>query len=76
MKTAAVDFTGNIRQYLGTLSIGDTHPAANGGLKNAAIFRFAGVSYDDIIDISPHLPKRWKSMSFELTGRERILACI
>ena len=70
MKTATVDLTGNSRQYLGTLYIGGTHPAANGGSWNTAIFGFAGVSYDDdVIDISPHLPEKWKSMSFKLAWK-------
>lgn len=67
MKTATVDLTGDTRQYLGTLYIGGTHPAANGGSWSTAVFGFAGVSYDDnTIDISPHLPKKWKSLSFKL----------
>lgn len=70
MKTATVDLTGNSRQYLGTLYIGGTHPAANGGSWNTAIFGFAGVSYDDdVIDISPHLPEKWESMSFKLAWK-------
>ena len=55
---------------MGTLYIGGTHPAANGGSWNTAIFGFAGVSYDDdVIDISPHLPEKWKSMSFKLAWK-------
>lgn len=67
MKTATVDLTGETRQYLGTLYIGGTHPAANGGSWNTAIFGFAGVSYDkETLDISPHLPHGWKSLTFKL----------
>ena len=67
MKTATVDLTGDTKQYVGDLYIGGTHPAANGGSGNTAIFGFAGVSYtDDTIDISPNLPQKWKSMSFKL----------
>lgn len=67
MKTAEVDLSGNSRQYLGSLYIGGTHPAANGGSWNTAIFGFGGVSYtDNSLDISPNLPKHWKSISFNL----------
>lgn len=67
MRTASVDYTGNTRQYLGTLYIGGTHPAANGGSWNTAVFGFAGVSYTkDALDISPRLPQQWNSMDFSL----------
>jgi trehalose/maltose hydrolase-like predicted phosphorylase len=67
MKTACVDLTGNTKQYLGSLYIGGTHPAANGGAWNTAIFGFAGVSYtNDTLDISPRLPKNWSRVSFKL----------
>lgn len=67
MKTACIDLSGESKQYLGSLYIGGTHPAANGGSWNTAIFGFAGVSYtDEALDISPRLPKGWKSLSFKL----------
>ncbi len=67
MKTATVDLTGDTKQYLGDMYIGGTHPAANGGSWNTAIFGFGGVSYsDNSIDISPNLPKHWKSLKFKL----------
>lgn len=70
MKTATVDLTGNSKQYLGTLYIGGTHPAANGGSWNTAVFGFGGVSYaGDTLDISPRLPAHWSSLSFKLLWR-------
>lgn len=70
MKTASVDLTGNTKQYLGSLYIGGTHPAANGGAWNTAIFGFAGVSFtDNTLDISPRLPKNWDSLSFKLNWK-------
>ncbi len=67
IKTASVDLTGDTKQYLGSLYIGGTHPAANGGAWNTAIFGFAGVSFtDDTLDISPRLPDNWESISFTL----------
>ncbi|MEE0928017.1 MAG: glycosyl hydrolase family 65 protein [Acutalibacteraceae bacterium] len=70
MKTATVDLTGDTKQYLGTIYIGGTHPAANGGSWNTAVFGFGGVSYtDDALDISPSLPAHWNSISFKLLWR-------
>jgi trehalose/maltose hydrolase-like predicted phosphorylase len=67
MKTATVDLTGDTKQYIGSQYIGGTHPAANGGAWNTAIFGFAGVSYTDtVLDISPQLPENWKSIEFKL----------
>ncbi len=70
MKTASVDLTGATKQYLGSLYIGGTHPAANGGAWNTAIFGFAGVSFTNTtLDISPRLPQNWKSLSFILNWK-------
>jgi trehalose/maltose hydrolase-like predicted phosphorylase len=71
MKTATVDLTGDTKQYLGTLYIGGTHPAANGGSWSTAIFGFGGVSYtaDGALDISPRLPAHWTGLSFKLLFR-------
>ena len=70
MKTASVDLTGDTKQYVGSLYIGGTHPAANGGAWNTAIFGFAGVSFtNDTLDISPRLPKDWDSLSFKLNWK-------
>lgn len=67
MKTATVDLTGDTKQYVGDLYIGGTHPAANGGSWNTAVFGFGGVSYtDDVLDITPSLPEHWKRLSFKL----------
>lgn len=67
MKTACVDLKGDSRQYLGSLYIGGTHPAANGGSWNTAIFGFAGVTMtENSLDVSPKLPEQWKKLSFKL----------
>ena len=67
MKTATIDLTGDTKQYLGSLYIGGTHPAANGGSWETAIFGFGGVSYtDEALDISPSLPTQFSSLSFKL----------
>ena len=70
IKTASVDLTGSTKQYVGSLYIGGTHPAANGGAWNTAVFGFAGISFtNDTLDISPRLPQKWTSMSFELNWK-------
>lgn len=70
MKTATIDITGDSKQYVGDLYIGGTHPAANGGSWNVAIFGFGGVSYtDDTLDISPNLPQKWNKLSFKLNWK-------
>lgn len=65
MRTATIDLTGESKQYVGTLYIGGTHPAANGGAWMAAILGFAGIHLDKgIVHLNPSLPERWKSISF------------
>lgn len=67
MKTATIDLTGESKQYVGTLYIGGTHPAANGGAWMAAVLGFGGVDCDgETIIISPKLPEKWESLSFNL----------
>jgi len=70
MKTATVDMTGHSKQFIGSLYIGGTHPAANGGAWLAAIFGFAGVSIvEEAVIINPSLPEKWQSISFPLVLR-------
>ncbi|EFM08782.1 glycoside hydrolase family 65 central catalytic [Paenibacillus curdlanolyticus YK9] len=64
MKTATIDLTGESKQYVGTLYIGGTHPAANGGAWMAAILGFAGVRLTGgEIVVKPSLPQGWKSIT-------------
>jgi nigerose phosphorylase len=70
MKTATVDLTGKSKQYVGTLYIGGTHPAANGGAWLSAVLGFAGLQLDEKgIHLSPNLPSHWKGMSFGIEWR-------
>ena len=70
LKTATVDLTGKSKQFLGTLYIGGTHPAANGGAWLAAIFGFAGLRIDESgLSLKPSLPSRWRSMEFAIAWR-------
>ncbi|WP_245987331.1 glycosyl hydrolase family 65 protein [Cohnella lupini] len=70
MRTATIDLTGESKQYVGTLYIGGTHPAANGGAWMAAILGFAGLHLDQgVVNLNPSLPGRWSSMSFAVQVR-------
>jgi len=67
MKTATIDLEGKYKQYVGTLYIGGTHPAANGGTWLAALFGFAGLELNNNIPlVQPKLPKKWKRMKFNI----------
>ncbi len=60
MKTATIDLTGEGRQYVGTLYIGGTHPAGNGGAWMSVVFGLCGLSYTgQTLSINPHLPGNW-----------------
>ncbi|MBN2390543.1 MAG: glycoside hydrolase family 65 protein [Anaerolineae bacterium] len=70
MKTATIDLTGEGKQYVGTLYIGGTHPAGNGGAWMSAIFGLCGIYYtDEMLTINPHLPANWKKVTLPFTVR-------
>lgn len=65
MKTATIDLTGEAKQYVGTLYIGGTHPAANGGAWMSAVLGFGGLTAGDgKVVLQPRLPLKWRSMKF------------
>ncbi|WPJ94900.1 glycosyl hydrolase family 65 protein [Coraliomargarita algicola] len=67
MKTATVDLTGKSKLYVGTLYIGGTHPAANGGAWLSAVYGFAGLRVEgDRITCKSQLPSKWKSLRFHV----------
>jgi len=67
MKTATIDLTGKGKQYVGTLYIGGTHPAGNGGAWMSAVFGLCGVRCSgNTISINPHLPPNWKKVTLPL----------
>lgn len=71
VKTANVDLTGESKQFAGSIYIGGTHPAANGGAWMAAILGFAGLNVQDgKITIKPNLPKQWKRLAFKIIVRD------
>ncbi len=67
LKTATIDLTGESKQYAGTIYIGGTHPAANGGAWMAAVLGFGGVGYDgNAVTLNPRLPSAWETLEFKL----------
>jgi trehalose/maltose hydrolase-like predicted phosphorylase len=67
MKTATIDLTGEGKEYVGTLYIGGTHPAGNGGAWMAAIFGLCGISWEgQTLSIAPRLPTHWIQVTFPL----------
>ena len=70
MKTATIDLTGEGKHYVGTLYIGGTHPAANGGAWMAAVFGLCGIQgMGESLHIQPHLPAQWKMVTLRLVYR-------
>lgn len=75
VKTANVDLNGESKQFAGSIYIGGTHPAANGGAWVAAILGFAGLNVQDgKITIKPNLPKQWKRLAFKVIVRGEMYA--
>ncbi len=73
LKTATIDLTGESKQYVGTLYIGGTHPAANGGAWMAAVLGFAGVDASDgIVRLKPALPQACTSIRFRIAHQGRV----
>jgi len=71
VKTANVDLTGESKQFAGSIYIGGTHPAANGGAWMATILGFAGLRIKDgKISVNPKLPKKWNKLSFKVILKE------
>ena len=78
LKTATIDLTGKSKQYVGTLYIGGTHPAANGGAWMVAVQGFAGARLSESgLNIEPRMPEHWSSLEFSLFWQgQRIHICI
>jgi trehalose/maltose hydrolase-like predicted phosphorylase len=70
MKTALIDMLGEGKPYVGSLYIGGTHPAANGGAWMAAVFGLCGIRcIDDRIAVTPRLPDHWTDVTVRLAFR-------
>ncbi|MHB1392403.1 MAG: glycosyl hydrolase family 65 protein [Clostridia bacterium] len=73
VKSANIDLTGESKQFAGSIYIGGTHPAANGGAWMAAILGFAGLNVrGGKITVRPNLPKKWSRLAFNIiVGEEK-----
>jgi nigerose phosphorylase len=70
MKTATIDLMGEGKEYVGTLYIGGTHPAGNGGAWMSAVFGLCGIRVsDEGISINPRLPAHWEQVKLSLLFR-------
>jgi len=67
LKTAKIDIEAKYKVYVGTIFMGGSHPAANGGAWMTAVFGFGGVRPgEDAVVINPRLYKKWTSLEFNL----------
>ena len=67
LKTARLDLDAKYKIYVGTVFMGGSHPAANGGAWMTAVFGFGGVNAEaEQVTISPRLYKSWRSLQFKL----------
>jgi nigerose phosphorylase len=74
LKTATIDLTGDSKQYVGTLYIGGTHPAANGGAWMSAVFGLCGLRCaEETVAIEPRLPAHWTRVALPFTFRGQAL---
>jgi kojibiose phosphorylase len=67
LKTAKIDLEAKYKVFVGTIFMGGSHPAANGGAWMTAIQGFGGVQASgDQLRICPRLVPKWKSLRFRL----------
>jgi nigerose phosphorylase len=67
LKTAKIDIVARYKVYVGTIFMGGSHPAANGGAWMTAVFGFGGVKANrECVVINPRLYQRWKSLQFNM----------
>jgi len=70
MKTATIDLDGEGKEYVGTLYIGGTHPAGNGGAWMSAVFGLCGIHVsDEGISVNPRLPAHWTQVKLSMLFR-------
>jgi trehalose/maltose hydrolase-like predicted phosphorylase len=76
LKTAMIDLKGEGKQYVGTLYIGGTHSASDGGAWMAAVYGLCGIrSNGETIALHPHLPAQWVKVSvpYALHGQRLLI---
>jgi nigerose phosphorylase len=67
LKTARIDLEAKYKVYVGSVFMGGSHPAANGGAWMTAVLGFGGVHVDEKrVAISPRLCGKWKRLEFYL----------
>ena len=67
MKTAKIDIEAKYHVYVGTIFMGGSHPAANGGAWMTAVFGFGGVrATAEHVIINPRLYKKWNKLQFNM----------
>jgi nigerose phosphorylase len=67
LKTAKIDLEAKYKVFVGTIFMGGSHPAANGGAWMTAVLGFGGVKAGEkYVAINPRLYKTWKKLQFNL----------
>jgi kojibiose phosphorylase len=67
MKTAKIDIEAKYKVYVGTIFMGGSHPAANGGAWMTAVLGFGGVRADEkSITVQPRIYKKWNALQFSI----------
>jgi kojibiose phosphorylase len=67
LKTARIDLEAKYKVYVGSVFMGGSHPAANGGAWMTAVLGFGGVQADEKrVAINPRLCRKWKRVQFHL----------
>jgi kojibiose phosphorylase len=70
LKTAKIDLEAKYKVYVGTIFMGGSHPAANGGAWMTAVLGFGGLQVGTKqITLQPRLPKKWRALAFNLVHR-------
>jgi len=68
LKTARLDLDAKYKVRVGTVFMGGSHPAANGGAWMTAVLGFGGLSTgDNHVSITPRLYKSWQSLRYNLS---------
>jgi nigerose phosphorylase len=67
LKTAKIDLEAKYKVFVGTIFMGGSHPAANGGAWMTAVLGFGGVRAGDrSVFVNPRLYKKWKCLEFKI----------
>lgn len=70
LMTAKIDLEAKYKVYVGSVFMGGSHPAANGGAWMTAVLGFGGVQADENrVAINPRLFGKWRRLQFHLAYR-------